>query len=502
MSPLFLLPLLPALGALLLIAPRHAPPTRSRNIATVTAGLTLCLSLGVPHHLALDGSSTLALPFLGLLTLATMLAAPRQALGRGALVTLLLTQSAALGFFCASNLFTALLLFIAMTTLPDLHLSREDPSTGGPRPRGVVRVYLLIAGVPLGAATLLLGLLGWHPTLCALLLLGTCTRMAMLPLHTWLPVWMTRSPSGSSTLWMSLIASLHLLNRWLLPLLPPEWATTTALPVLASLGAGTALYGALLAFIQRDLRRMLAFAVMSQSGLMLAGVASADPEGIHGAWLHCLAAGIAFTGLDLLVRALEARTGTTDLGHLGGLSARAPRMATLFFLLCLAAMGLPGTLAFVSEDLLLRGTLGAHPWHTLLLPPALALNAFTLLRACHRAFLGPARASPMSAQDLLPRERWMATALVLAVIVGGLAPPGLQRSLASTEARLASVLLPQALASTPGAGARGLSGIARKRAYPERESPRHRREPHVPDERTKCPERSSRGDPAVRLERL
>ncbi|QSQ11306.1 proton-conducting transporter transmembrane domain-containing protein [Myxococcus landrumensis] len=491
MSPTLVLTLLPALGAVLLLVP-HRAPSWSRNTATLTTALTFCLSLGWAH--------LLALPFISLLALGTVLATPRQSSRRGALATLLLTQSAAMGFFGATHLVAALLFFIAMTVLPDLHLSHEP---GSARPRGAVRVYLLIGTAPLGVATLLLGWLGWSPALGALLLVGLCTRLAVVPLHTWLPVWMARSPWGSGPLWMSLAASLHLLHHWLLPLLPPEWVTDTVVPALASLGAGTALYGALLAFSQKDLRRMLAFTVMSQSGLMLTGVASTNPEGIHGAWLHCLAAGVAFTGLDLLVRSVEARTGTTDLEQLGGLTERAPRMATLFLLLCLAAMGLPGTLGFVSEDLLLRATLGAHPWHLLLLPPALALNAFTLLRACHRAFLGPTPSGRGPLQDLLPRERWMATALVLTVIVGGLAPPALPRSLATPEPGPPSTPLSRALVPTPGAGARkDPSGIPPQRAYREPESSRNRRERHVPGERTEGAGRCSRGDPAARVWRL
>ncbi|AGC42035.1 NADH dehydrogenase I subunit M [Myxococcus stipitatus DSM 14675] len=482
-------PLLPALGALLLLAP-HRGPSWPRHTAALTTALTFCLSLTL--------STRLESPFISLLALGTVLAAPRRTLSRGALATLLLTQSAALGFFQANTFVVALLLFIAMTALPDLHLSHES---GGSRPRDVVRVYLLIGTAPLCVATLLLGWLGWSPALGALLLVGLCTRLAAVPLHGWLPSWMTRSPWGAGPLWMSLAASLHLLNHWLLPRLPPEWTTDTVVPVLATLGAVTALYGALLAFIQKDLRRMLAFAVLSQTGLMLTGAASTNPEGPHGAWLHCLAAGLAFTGLDLLVRAVEARTGTTDLEQLGGLAERAPRMATLFLLLCLAAMGLPGTLGFVSEDLLLRATLGAHPWHLLLLPPALALNAFTLLRACHRAFLGPARLTPL--QDLLPRERWVTTAWVLTVIAGGLAPPALHRSLAPPETDLPSTSHSRALDLTPVSYAReGPSGIPPRRAYREPESTRIRRKRHVPGARTEGVGRCAHGDVAARAGRL
>ncbi|MFY2558696.1 proton-conducting transporter membrane subunit [Corallococcus terminator] len=446
---LCLLVSLPLVGAVMLTVSRQ--PARARVIATGIAALTLVAAIAAPHlaggtpadtilaapwlnaafHLGVDEPSARALPLVALLTLVTLIASPRQDSHRRVLTALLLTESATLGFFCAHDVLPRLLFFLSMAAPLATHVARGQhaPSIGR-----AVRVYLLLGTLPV---LLTLAMLGWHggtrtpflspeelasllphgwrPGLCALLLIGVCARLAVVPFHSWLPVVLTRGPLGFGVLWMNLAASLHLLTQVVRPLLPSEWDAVA--PVLGSLGAGAALYGALLALVQTDLRRMLAFLLVSQSGLLLAGVSLGGPAGRSGAWLQCLSMGIAFTGLELLVRAIEARTGTTDLDARHGLIARAPRMATTFLLLGLGALGFPGTRGFLSEDLLLRGTLGAHPLLALPLLPALALNAITLLRAFQRAFLGPRPRGTPSTEDLLPRERWTTLALLVLLCV-------------------------------------------------------------------------------------
>ncbi|NTX06524.1 proton-conducting transporter membrane subunit [Myxococcus sp. CA040A] len=456
MSPTILLTLLvslPLVGVLLLTVPRQH--TLARITATGTAALTLGLAiaalliagsetpasgvtapwLGVTWRLGVDDAGALALPLTALLTLVTIVASPRHSSGQRLLTALLITESATLGFFCARDLPLRLGFFLAMAAPLAAQLAREGRAW---RP---VRAYLLAGTLPLMLAVALVGLLSWHTGvatprdslvrdlphgwrmgLCTLLLVSVCARLAVVPFHSWLPVLMTRGPLCVGVLWMNLAASLQLLTQVIRPLLPEEWATVA--PALGSLGAGAALYGALLALVQTDLRRMLAFLLVSQSGLLLAGVTLGGPTGLPGAWLQCLSMGLTFTGLELVVRAIEARTGTTNLDPRSGLTVRAPRMATVFLLLGLAALGFPGTLGFVSEDLLLRGTLGAHPLLALPLLPALALNAITFLRAFQRAFLGPRRvpSTPACTEDLLPRERWTMLTLVALLCVSGLWP--------------------------------------------------------------------------------
>jgi NADH-quinone oxidoreductase subunit M len=120
---------------------------------------------------------------------------------------------------------------------------------------------------------------------------------------------------------------------------------------------------------------------------------------------------------------LEVRFGEnlTASRHLG-LAGHAPRLAVFFVVFGLALVGLPGTLSFCSQDLLIHGTLASHPQTGLLLPIATALNAVSVFRLFTRLFLGRHRTGFTITADALPRERWILTAGVLFVVLGGLFP--------------------------------------------------------------------------------
>ncbi|WNG45453.1 NADH-quinone oxidoreductase subunit M [Archangium minus] len=469
---LSMLVVLPVLGAVALRWVRQ--PARARQAATGVATLTLALTaaavllfrseqqgpqlleswfrvpwLGMVFTLGVDGASVLALPLSALITLGLM-AGPRQALDRSTLVVLLLTESATLGFFCAQDLALMLAFFMAMLVPLGVLVSRSAKAQPEARALRTFRTYMLASTLPLLVATAMVGVVGWRAgvetpfvltellargvpapwqqLLFGLLLLAVGVRMAVVPFHSWLPVLMARGPFGLSLL-VNVHAGLYLLVRVVMPLLPTQW--THAEPLLGALGLGGALYGAVLALAQVDLRRMVGFLLVSQSGLMLAGLAMDNTQSIAGTLLQSVAAGIAFTGLMLVVRAIEVRTGTTDMTRLGGLVRRSPRMAAFFFLLGFASLGFPGTLSFVGEDLLLHGILEAHPLVALPLLLTTAINGITLFRSFQRTFLGaPAHGHATTletVEDLLPRERWAALGMVALVFVGGLMPGPLLR---------------------------------------------------------------------------
>jgi NADH-quinone oxidoreductase subunit M len=128
-------------------------------------------------------------------------------------------------------------------------------------------------------------------------------------------------------------------------------------------------------------------------------------------------------GLFGILRLLEVRFGEnlTASRHLG-LAEHAPRLAVFFVVFGLALVGLPGTLSFCSQDLLIHGTLASHPLTGLLLPIATAMNAVSVFRLFTRLFLGKRRTGFTLMADALPRERWILTAGVLFVVLGGLFP--------------------------------------------------------------------------------
>ncbi|MBM7114525.1 complex I subunit 4 family protein [Archangium primigenium] len=471
---LSLVVVVPALGALLLRQARR--PERMRQMTVGVAALTLALTagvlglfhlttvgpqleeswfrvpgLGLEYRLGVDGMSVLALPLIALLTLGLVAAGPRQALDRDTLGALLLTESMTLGFFCAEDLALMVLFFVAILMPVGRLIWRSARARAEARTLRTFRAYMVAGTLPLLLATILVGVAGrdagtagpfglqaltarglpeaWRLPLFTLLMLAVCVRMAVVPFHSWLPVLVSRGPFGASVLLINAHAGLYLLVRVVIPLFPEQWARVG--PAMGALGLCCALYGSVLALSQTDLRRVVGFLMVSQSGLLLTGLALGNTQGIAGALVQSVAAGIALTGLILVVRAIESRTGTTDMNRLGGLVRRAPRLAAFFFLMGFATLGFPGTLSFVGEDLLLHGILDAHPLVALPLLLTTAINGVTLLRSFQRTFLGtPAHGhAPVveTVEDMMPRERWAVFSLLALVLLGGLMPGPLLR---------------------------------------------------------------------------
>ncbi|NDD62914.1 MAG: hypothetical protein EBZ36_02875, partial [Acidobacteria bacterium] len=206
----------------------------------------------------------------------------------------------------------------------------------------------------------------------------------------------------------------------------PEIASA-ALPLLGDLGLLTAGYTAILAISERHPRRLLALLTISQSSFLVAGLESTNPDAIAGALVHWQVVVVATSILTAVYTSLEARlTRPIDGREYLGLGKGAPRLAVFFLIGGLALVGLPLTLGFPAEDLLLHGTLETHPHLGIILPIVTALNAFNLMRLFTSLFLGqaggPAGRAALTITDALPRERWVLTLAILFLIVGGLYP--------------------------------------------------------------------------------
>ncbi|MBX3232572.1 MAG: hypothetical protein KIT84_16475 [Labilithrix sp.] len=391
--------------------------------------------------LAVDGLSAVLVPLVACLALGLLVALPRTDLDASSTRSLLVVLGSTFGVLVSANV----LLLGAFWTLSLLPLATEAQREHDPALARATRWAAVLCIAPmLGALALIVttattgrfaapfdvgaiaeaGVARPRARVIAPLILLACTaRMGIFPFHSWVPVALGRgrlavmipsvvSPLGSF--------ALVRLGVGLFPVEIHRWCD-----VLATLATISALYGAFLGVGQTHARRQLGFLWTSTAGFVLAGVATLDAGGLSGALIHDLALTVAMTGLALLVRAVEARTGTADFRRLGGLVVHAPRMATGYFLLGLAAIGFPATVAFVSEDLVIQGLARTRPAVAVLLLISIAVNGLTLVRSFKRIFLGPP--SPLRGEnrripDLLLRERWVGIALVVALLAGGLVP--------------------------------------------------------------------------------
>lgn len=418
----------PALGAGLVLArgERARRSALAPLVAALTLGLTLVCAwlrrgaLPVFHArgtvLFLDGLGALFAALASLLALGVLLAAPRSTLSHRAQATTLAVLAATLGVYTAMSPWV-------LAACWSLGLFAEALLLRVEGPRRTARLHALFA---LGSvAPLVLGLAllprvspeGGFACLAIALLL----RKAVFPFHPWLPATVERAPLPMLPLAFGTHLGAFLVLRVLVP--ASQQVAARDLRALVDLALFSAAYASVAALAQRDLRRGLGYVIASQLAMVPAGIAMMDAPSALGSTLQMLSISLSATGLVLLTGALEARIGRVDLRRVGGLGARFPRAATLFLVLALGAGGLPPSLHFVAEDLLLRALMNRHPFVATVFLAVTLLNGITLLRSYFRAFYGPLRGDPGGPiPDLGARELAPLGALATLVFALGVAP--------------------------------------------------------------------------------
>lgn len=253
----------------------------------------------------------------------------------------------------------------------------------------------------------------------AFLLGAVALRKGLFPFHSWVVSSFEHSP---------LLPAVFVFNGHLGALLIARTEAAqvheviqSALNWLSLAALLTALLSSIRGFAERKPRRMLALLCISQASFILAGLVTANRQGMTGALIHWFVVGVTSTLLVGILRILEVRVMdvANPEGHLG-LAVRAPKLAAFFLVAALSLVGLPGTLGYNAEDLLFHGALESHPWLGLFLQAAQAFNAINLLRLYSLLFLGVPEKNVLCIPDALPRERWPATVCVVLLVAGGL----------------------------------------------------------------------------------
>ena len=299
---------------------------------------------------------------------------------------------------------------------------------------------------------------GQHPggvAVFALLVMAVVFRKGLCPAHAWVADAAETGPAVPTALLLNGHFGALLVAKLIVPLFP---RTDHFVPVLSYLAIVTALYVAIRALAENSPRRLIASLALSQSACILSGLESQTAEGIAGAIVHWFVVAISTVALFGILRLLEVRFGEnlTASKHLG-LAEHAPRLAVSFVIFGLALVGLPGTLGFCSQDLLIHGALTSHRVIGLLLPIATAMNAVSFFRLFTRLFLGKRRTGFTVMADALPRERWILAAGVLFVVFGGLFPNAIVIQ-HSSEADLAQQAIPSAANLNPAGKVDGQPG--------------------------------------------
>ncbi|HPE58965.1 MAG TPA: NADH-quinone oxidoreductase subunit M [Thiolinea sp.] len=399
-------------------------------------------TLNAWYFLGLDGISLLFLPCVTLLFSAAMVASWNAIRRLPALyfALLLVLETAAIGVFCALDTLL-FLLFWELALLP-LYFLISLWGQGAQRRYAAMKhtLYMLLGGIPVLLAFILLALqhpdgltfdylqlleIGhrheWQQLVFFLLLGGFAVKLALFPVHSWLPVVALEGPAAVVATLVGLKLGAYGLIRFALPLAPG--ATQEYQWLLNGLGMFSLLYGALAALGQGNLRRMLAFSSISHVGLVVLGVGSFNEQGIQGAVFQLLNFSVIAGGLFLILGFIHQRIGSCDMLSLGGLSTSMPLLSGLFLLLGLASLGLPGTSGFPAELLLILGVMDENTGAGLLVLTSMVLSAAYFLILFRKAFWGPVRHEAVQdATDLLVHEKLVLTVFTLAVLVFGFYP--------------------------------------------------------------------------------
>lgn len=267
--------------------------------------------------------------------------------------------------------------------------------------------YQALLGTPMSATTEFWIMLGFF--------IAFMVKLPVLPLHSWLPDAHGQAPTAGSVdlAGVLLKTAAYGLLRFCLPLFPH--ASAQFAPIAMWLGVAGIIYGAVLAFGQTDIKRLVAYTSISHMGFVLIGIYAGTELALQGVVINMLAHGISAGGLFILCGEIYERLHTRDLRQMGGLWSRFPFLPPILLFFAVASLGLPGMGNFVGEFLILLGTFKQAPIVTIVASSGLVLAAAYGLIMVQRSLHGPSPEPHQPLADLNKRE--LATMFTLMVLL-------------------------------------------------------------------------------------
>ncbi len=248
-------------------------------------------------------------------------------------------------------------------------------------------------------------------------------KVPLFPFHTWLPDAHVEAPTAGSVILAGVLLKMgtYGLLRFAFPLFPD--AAAYFAPALATLAVIGIVYGALVAMVQPDLKKLVAYSSVSHLGFVVLGIATMNLQGIQGGVYQMLNHGVSTGALFLIVGMLSDRRHTRQIAEFGGLKAVMPRLVAVFLVITLSSIGLPGLNGFVGEFLIL---LGAFRWDVrfgAVAATGVILSAVYMLWMFQRVNYGPVtNPKNQGLKDLSPREWWVLAPTVAMAVFMGVAP--------------------------------------------------------------------------------
>lgn len=259
-------------------------------------------------------------------------------------------------------------------------------------------------------------------------------KMPIFPFHTWQPDTYTTAPTPGTMLLSGIMLKMGIYGviRWLLPVVPhgvQDW--TGVVMALAVIGI---VYAAIIAFKQKDAKRLVAYSSISHVGLIAAGIFTISQQGLQGSMIQMLSHGINVVGLFFVLDIIKSRLETNKVDELGGLAKVAPQLAITFLIILLGTVALPGTNGFIGEFLLLMSVYNYSAWLGAVAGLTIIFGAVYMLRSYQKIMLGETNALTASFKDIAGTEKIVLyTICALIIIIGVYPKPLLQLSEASVQ---------------------------------------------------------------------
>ncbi|MDM5263135.1 NADH-quinone oxidoreductase subunit M [Sulfurovum sp. XTW-4] len=406
--------------------------------------IPLIPDMGISYYLGADGISLFIILMTTLMTLIGMASMGETKNIKNMIVTLLFLEMTMVGVFVALDAII-FYLFWELSLVPMLYIVG---AWGGPlRVYAAIKFFLYTF---MGSLIMLVGMLfvayiyhnltgvwsfaitDWYALvlpvnyqlwLFAAFFIGFAIKVPMFPFHTWIPYAHGQAPTIGSVILAAVLLKMGTYGfvRFSLPMFPD--ASVLAITPIAVLSLIMIIYTAMIAYAQKDMKQVIAYSSVSHMGIIMLGLFAMNAEGLSGSVFQMLSHGIVSGALFMLVGMIYDRRHTKLMSEFGGIASVMPKFAVIFGIMLMASVGLPLTIGFVGEFLVLLGFYQVSPMMTILAGTSIILGAVYMLRVMKRTFFGPLNNEEnKKLKDLNGRETWSLIPLVAIVIWLGVYP--------------------------------------------------------------------------------